>query len=234
MHGRSTPPARGAAVGPRPAARAASGIGTVLVALLLAGALGGCGVTDIPSAPKTVTVLVDPPSTPAPGPSGADTSIPTQTAPGSTEVPTALAAGAQRGAPHSFAEAAVRLAGAKPAGGVTSAFVSPSGNLRCVVTGAPQAPACEVVDGRVTPPQPGLCPPGGAADIGRIELRASGAVPVCNGDAVTHADVPTLEYGSRTSAPGSVQCVSQQAGVTCLDQAHQHGFFLARRTFVTF
>jgi len=230
MHGRSTPPARGAAVGARPAARAAFGIGTALVALLLA----GCGVTDIPSAPKTVTVLVDPPSTSAPGTPATETPVPTQTAPSSTALPTALAAGAQRGAPHSFAEASARVAGAKAAAGVTSAFVSPSGNLRCVVTGGAPAPACEVVDGRVAPPRPGTCKPGGATDIGRIELTAGGAVPVCNGDTVTHADVPTLVYGSRTSAPGPVQCVSEESGVTCVDQAHQHGFFLARRTFVTF
>ncbi|WP_076261621.1 hypothetical protein [Intrasporangium flavum] len=233
MHGRSTPPARGAAVGTRPAARAALGTGTALAALLLAGLLGGCGVTDIPSAPKTVTVLVDPPSASASAPA-TETPVPTETAPSSTAVPTALAAGAQRGAPHSFAEAAARVAGAKPAGGVTSAFVSPSGNLRCIVTGGAPAPACEVVEGRVTPPQPGLCAPGGASDIGRIELRAGGAVPVCNGDTVTHADAPKLEYGSRTTAAGPVQCVSEETGVTCVDQAHQHGFFLARRTFVTF
>ena len=234
MHGRSTPPARGAAVGARPAARAAFGTGTALVALLLVGALGGCGVTDIPSAPKTVTVLVDPPSTPRPDGPATETPVPTQTAPTSTALPTALSAGAQRGAPHSYAEAAARVAGASPAGSVTSAFVSPSGNLRCIVTGGAPAPACEVVEGRVTPPRPGQCRPGGAADIGRLELTADGAVPVCNGDTVTHADVPKLEYGSRTSAPGPVQCVSEESGVTCVDQAHQHGFFLARRTFVTF
>ncbi len=229
MHGRSTPHTHGATPGARPVARAALGVGTALVALLLT----GCGVTDIPSAPKTVTVLVDPPSSSAPSAPATETPVPTQTAP-STAVPTALAAGAQRGAPHSFAEAAARVAGAKPAADVTSAFVSPSGNLRCVVTGGAPAPACEVVAGRVPPPRPDLCPSGGPTDVGRIELTDHGAVPVCNSDTVTHADVPTLTYGSRTSAPGPVQCVSEESGVTCIDQTHQHGFFLARRTFVTF
>jgi hypothetical protein len=232
MHGRTTPPARGAAVRARPVPVAVLGAVVALVAV----AVSGCGATDIPAPTTTVTVVVDPPAS-GPGTTGSaspgTTPVPTQTAT-TTAVPTALAAGPQRGAPHSFAEAAARVAGAKPAAGVTSAFVSPSGNLRCVVTGGSSAPACEVVEGRVAPPQAGLCPPGGAPDIGRIELTARGAVPVCNTDAVAHADVPTLGYGARTSAPGPVQCLSEEAGVTCVDRAGRHGFFLARRTFVTF
>ena len=72
-------------------------------------------------------------------------------------------------------------------------------------------------------------------DIGRIELSDKGARPVCNSDTIRRDDAPSLPYGSRTDPSlGSVACVSEESGMTCVDAASQHGFFIARETFVTF
>jgi hypothetical protein len=217
----------------------------VLVRILaLVGAIGvtsmvlaGCGVTDIPSPRKTVTVYVDPTasSSPAPQTTAApptSTPAPTTTSP----VPTSLAAGRQRGAPHSFAEAQQRIAGARVAGGTAAAFQSPSGNISCVTGGGPdRLAACEVQQGRIAPPLPSICPAGGPTDIGRIELSDKGARPVCNSDTIRQGGAPILAYGSRTDPSlGAVACVSEETGMTCVDAASQHGFFIARDTFVTF
>jgi hypothetical protein len=147
----------------------------------------------------------------------------------------ALAVGRQRGAPHSYEEAQARIGAARPAGGVTDAFRSPSGNIVCTLGGAPgPLTACEVGSGRIDPPLPSICPPDGPKDIGRIELDASGALPVCNSDTVGTGDEPELGYGRRTRPNGTTACLSETFGVTCIDESSRHGFFLARGTFVTF
>ena len=211
--------------------------GGALVAVAAALVVSSCGVTDIPSAPRTVTVLVDPPSastavggTAQPGTG----TVPTETA-RPTPVPATLAVGRQRGAPHSYAEAQARVDAAAAAEGVTTDFASPSGNIRCRVGGASATPACDLAAGRVSPPLPTICLAGGPQDIGRIELTDRGAFPVCNADTLSRDGLPTLEYGRRTAdSAAPVRCLSEEAGVTCIDAAHGHGFFLARETFVTF
>ncbi|GAB3880563.1 hypothetical protein [Terrabacter terrigena] len=209
----------------------------VAPAVLLAAAalVAACG-TDTPSSRPTVTVFVDPPAkaaatTPAP----ARTSVPTVAAqPTTAAVPTALAVGRQRNAPHSYAEARARIESASPASPVTSTFQSPSGNIVCHLGGARGLAACEVRSGRVGLPTTSICPPGGPTDIGRVELRASGARPVCNADTIRDGGEPKLSYGSRTAALDPVACVSEESGVTCVDSSSRRGFFLARGTFVTF
>ena len=96
------------------------------------------------------------------------------------------------------------------------------------------AAACEVAQGRIPPPLPTICRAGGPKDIGRIELGASGAVPVCNSDTIRLGSEPKLAYGARTAPSGTTACLSEEFGVTCIDTAGRHGFFLARDTFVTF
>ncbi|MEO7751920.1 MAG: hypothetical protein ABIS35_00755 [Terracoccus sp.] len=213
-----------------------AGLRTGAVALASALALTGCGLGDV-GAP-VVTVTVTPTGTAAPTPTPATpSSIPTVAAtptPRSTPVPTALAAGAQRGAPHSWAEANARIAKGKPAPAVTDVFVSPSGNIFCTIA-AGSPPACEVADGRTPPPRAGICPAGGPTDIGRIELTSAGAVPVCNSDSIRTGTPPKLAYGSRAGSPGgTVSCLSEKVGVTCADSATKHGFFVAKNTFTTF
>ncbi|MBC9821994.1 hypothetical protein [Terrabacter sp. MAHUQ-38] len=199
--------------------------------------VAGCGATDIPSPRPTVTVFVDAPGATRAAGAGASRAssvgtVQPQDSPSS--LPTALAAGRQRGAPHSYAEARARLDAAPPTAGVTDGFQSPTGNIRCTLGGSPSLAACEVKKGRIDPPVPSICPPDGPEDIGRIELKASGAFPVCNSDTVGQADEPKLPYGARTASADPVGCLSEEFGVTCVDASTQHGFFLARDTFVTF
>jgi len=211
------------------------------VAALCAGgavvlALSACGMTDLPTPRRTVTVTVD-----APGATTSTaTSIPTTsatptTSSSSTGVPTSLAVGKQRGAPHSFDEAKQRLDGATAAD-VGSVFQSPTGNITCSATGAQGAVmTCDVAKGRSSAPASAPCPSGGPSDIGRIELTAAGARPVCNSDTIRQGTAATLAYGVRTGPSlGSVACLSEEFGMTCVDEASRHGFFLARDTFVTF
>ena len=205
----------------------------LLVSVAVVTLVAACG-TDTPSSRPTVTVYVDPPSPATPTSTASTTSVPTIAAePTTAAVPTALAVGRQKGAPHSYAEARARIAGA-PAGAAAGSFQSPSGNIVCHLGGAQGLAACEVGTGRATSPLPTLCPAGGPKDIGRIELRAAGAQPVCNSDTIRDGGEPKLAYGSRTTALDPVACLSEEAGVTCVDSGSRHGFFLARNTFVTF
>jgi hypothetical protein len=206
----------------------------VLASLAVVSLLASCGATDIPSPRRTVTVTVDAPSTaPAETPEPTQTEVPTS-APTATPVPTALAAGRLRGAPRSFAEAQGRIDAAPPAASVTDRFRSPSGNIVCRRSTDAGTAACEVAKGRVDPPLPSICPAGGPPDIGRIELGPGGALPVCNSDTIRTGGEPELGYGKRTQPSGTTACLSESFGVTCIDTASRHGFFLARDTFVTF
>lgn len=198
-------------------------------------ALSACGMTDMPTPRRTVTVTVD-----APGAATASTSVPTLSTtptspPSSTAMPTSLAVGKQRGAPHSFDEAKQRIDRATSAD-VGSVFQSPTGNITCSTTGGQGVlVTCDVAKGRSDAPASAPCPPGGPSDIGRIELTAGGARPVCNSDTIRQGTAATLAYGVRTGASlGSVACLSEEFGMTCVDEGSRHGFFLARDTFVTF
>ncbi len=214
-------------------------LSSVLASVL---ALSACGFNDAgtPVVTVTVTPTDEAAATPTSAtPSSVPTVAATPTAPSSTTpttptVPTALAAGAQRGAPHSYAEASRSIRSGRESARVDGVFVSPSGNIFCTI-GVGSTPACEVADGRTKPPEDGICSADGPKDVGRIELTGAGAVPVCNSDTVRRGTPPTLPYGSRAEAPGStVSCLSERVGVTCVDSATEHGFFVAKRTFVTF
>ena len=194
-------------------------------------------MTDLPTPRRTVTVTVD-----APGAAtqASPTSVPTVTATPttpatSTAAPMTIAVGRQRGAPHSYDEAKQRIDGATPAD-VGSVFQSPTGNITCSSAGGEGvAVTCDVAKGRSDAPASAPCPAGGPRDIGRIELTAAGARPVCNSDTIRQGAAATLPYGVRTGRSlGSVACLSEEFGMTCVDDASKHGFFLARDTFVTF
>jgi hypothetical protein len=218
----------------------------VLASVAVASLLGSCSATDLPTPRRTVTVVVDAPT--ATGtPSRTSGPVPTQTAPApspttsspsTSPVPTALSVGRHRGAPTSFDAAKERINSttrvADGAPGIGAGFRSPSGNLVCAAGTGETRLACEVAKGRVAPPLPTICPSDGPKDIGRIELRREGAVPVCNSDTIRTGREAELAYGTRTPPGGPLACLSETSGVTCIDAAGGHGFFLARDTFVTF
>ena len=78
-------------------------------------------------------------------------------------------------------------------------FQSPTGNITCSASGGPGVVmTCDVAKGRSTAPASAPCPEGGPTDIGRIELTAEGARPVCNSDTIRQGAAATLAYGVRT------------------------------------
>jgi hypothetical protein len=96
------------------------------------------------------------------------------------------------------------------------------------------AMACELAEGRV--PAPDVCPPGGPAEVRRLELSADRVVPVCSGSIRGEGErAPKLRYGRRTVVAGTpIQCLSETVGVTCIDTVGRRGFFVAKGSFSAF
>jgi hypothetical protein len=192
-------------------------------------ALAACS-SERPGPSATVTVWVDPAA-------GAETTAsaetpsaePTSSQP---EIPVELTAGHLRGAVRSYEEAQQHIDDARRSEEL-AAFRSPSGNIFCRI--GPGQAACEVREGRVGPPIDGLCGESAATDVGRLELAEGRATPVCNTDSIRDPGAPKLAYGLRATVPDvEVTCLSEESGVTCVDPATEHGFFIARGSFTTF
>ena len=192
-------------------------------------ALSACsGVRPGPAA--TVTVWVDP----APGaePTASPETPSAEPTSSQPEIPVALTAGHLRGAVGSYEEARHHFDNARRTMEL-AAFRSPSGNIFCRI--GPGQAACEVREGRVGPPIAGLCGESTAPDVGRLELAEGRVTPVCNTDSIADPGAPKLAYGRRATVPGvEVTCLSEESGVTCVDPATEHGFFIARGSFTTF
>ncbi|MEO7000094.1 MAG: DUF6636 domain-containing protein [Terracoccus sp.] len=214
----------------------------------VAGALlTGCGSAS--PAPPVTTVTVYPDGTtvtPAPvttsTPPGGPSSVPTLVAPSQgpgttpTAPPAPVRVGVLRGAPADFAGASARVSKAPAADAAATSVVSPSGNIFCGVIDNGAGVGCEVAKGRSPTPKSAPCPGGGGAtDIGRVELTAAGAKPICNSDTIRVSGAPQLAYGKRWSPAGtSFSCLSESAGVTCVDSSAKHGLFIARETYATY
>lgn len=201
---------------------AAAGLGLATLAL------GACTSASGDMSPVTVTVY------------------PTETASGATPIPTEYAgspsdgtgvsrsAGPLKGAPSGFADAMGRLDRAKTSDTVQGFFVSPSGNIFCNVIQDGSTMACELAQGRIDAPAD--CPPGGPTQVRRLELGGDRVTVACDGT-IRKSDPkpPTLPYGSKTIVAGTpVECLSETAGVTCVDTSGHRGFFVAKGTFETF
>lgn len=188
--------------------------------------LGGCG-SSTPAAPQTTTITV----TPTPSASSA-TATPTST----TSTTSTSSTTAAVSPPTTFAEATARLATGTVDAAAGNAFTSPSGNIFCTVSNAGGTPVgCELKGGRIAQATAGSCPTGGPQDIGRIEFLSNGPTPICNSDSIIQVNVPALKYGSIGAVGGSpIRCLSETIGMTCVDTATQHGFFIARNTYTVF
>lgn len=188
----------------------------VPVALLLGvSVLAGCGGSD--ASPSTTTVTIRPTVTATPStPSSTTAARPTP--------------------PQTYDDAVKHLATGIPDAAAAKTFVSPTGNISCDIFAGSPIRGCELRTGRIAPPTADYCGGpggGGAKDIGRVQFSAAGPVAVCNSDTIVKDGAPTLKYGSVATA-GSIACISESIGVTCLDSATKEGFFLARDTFFIF
>jgi hypothetical protein len=172
-----------------------------------------------------------PTATPAPIPTGTQpTASPRPTPP----LPTRLAFGHQRGAPHDYAQARSRFADVAVDPSIEGIFRSPSGNIACDVSNSAAVAQCLLDKGRIKVADR-LCSDDKADRVRGVELTDSGAFPVCRGEVAAAKKAPKLRYGSKTVVPDSpFTCLSEEAGVTCIDTDYERGFFIAKNTFVTF
>ncbi len=223
---------------------------SLTAALAVAGValLTGCGSASPAPPVTTVTVYPDgttvtPAPTTASTPPAGPSSVPTLAAPSqgtnttTTTSPAPVRIGVLRGAPADFAEASARVSKAPAADAAATAVLSPSNNIFCGVIDGGAGVACEVDKGRAPTPKSAPCPSGGggATDVGRVEMTATGAKPICNSDTIRVPGAPKLAYGKRWSPAGTpFSCLSESAGMTCIDSTAKHGLFIARETYATY
>ena len=202
-------------------------LATAAAALSLVGLTACGGAEPLPAA--TVTVWVDPPVAPD------SQSTPEEASPTTSEetaAPVTLRAGHLDDAVTSYEQARESFDEAGRSVEVAD-FRSPSGNIYCRL--GPDFATCEVEEGRIEPPDDGICAGGEATDVGRLELVAGAVTPVCNTDSMRDPEAKKLAYGRIARLPGvDVTCLSEERGVTCIDPRSEHGFFIARGTFTTF
>lgn len=75
----------------------------------------------------------------------------------------------------------------------------------------------------------------GCDRVGRVELTAAGAKPICNSDTIRVSGAAKLAYGKRWGPSGTpFSCLSESAGMTCVDSSAKHALFIARETYATY
>ena len=135
--------------------------------------------------------------------------------------------------PTTYDEALARIGAARDVteqgAAALVAFTSPSGNIYCALDQSSAYPACELRTGQVEDPSACGDQPM-TTQVGRIELRPEGAVPVCNTDTIVQPGAAVLAYGT-SAYTRDTACVSEQVGVTCVSRAAPVGFFLAKGTY---
>ena len=113
-------------------------------------------------------------------------------------------------------------------------FVLPSGNLYCAIA-VPGLPAgCEISQGAIK--DPSVCDvPQISQYVGRVEFRHGRATPICNTDTIRTPGAPVLHYGDAAKmAGGTIACLSETIGVTCISLVRTEGFFLHRGEYDVF
>jgi hypothetical protein len=110
-----------------------------------------------------------------------------------------------------------------------SGFVSPTGNVSCMIDAG--WARCDIIDRDWAPPaRPADC----EFDYGQgISLaRGEQAHFVCAGDTAFGAD-EVLPYGDSITA-GVLWCESAEAGITCRDTQTSHGFSISQQAYQLF
>ena len=112
-------------------------------------------------------------------------------------------------------------------------FVTPSRNIICAVVpaDATTGAACEIDQGRIRERRCGTGD--GARDVGRIVFVRGVPTPECNSDTMfSSRSQRVLAYGWVAHVrQGSVECLSERAGVTCIDGGARRGFALSRGSY---
>jgi hypothetical protein len=110
-----------------------------------------------------------------------------------------------------------------------SGFVSPTGNVSCMIDA--DWARCDIIDRDWSPPpRPADC----EFDYGQGISLAPGepAEFVCAGDTAFGAD-EVLPYSVSISA-GVLRCESAEAGITCRDTQTSHGFSISQQAYQLF
>lgn len=198
-----------------------------LVALLV---LAGCGGGTAPTSTGGEATVTGAATTPATTAGGATDTVPALTEPATTTDPIDATV-----APTTFTEAIGAFGAGQVVNPPIARFESPSGNFYCSLEldGSPNG--CELTRVTLDPGPDVDCPPG-VSGVGRIEFDATGVRALCNTDSIrTGASAPVLEYGQIAQLRGSpIACLSRRIGMTCIDSAARHGFFVNTDGYVIF
>ena len=113
-------------------------------------------------------------------------------------------------------------------------FVTPSGNIYCSLKVSGFPVGCELSQGSIK--DPAACGNNPVSKyVGRVEFHGGRAVPVCNTDTIRTPGARTLKYGDIAYIPGwHYACLSEEIGVTCINENKTEGFFLHRGEYVIF
>jgi hypothetical protein len=112
--------------------------------------------------------------------------------------------------------------------------VSPSGNIYCALKVRGMPTGCEINQGTVKDPD--ACGDNPVSKyVGRIEFHRGRAVPICNTDTIRTPGARTLKYGDIAHIDGwHYACLSEEIGMTCINENKTEGFFLHRGEYVIF
>jgi hypothetical protein len=137
----------------------------------------------------------------------------------------------------SIAAAATTLAPAAYADRSFYAFLSPSGNIRCVLSSddSPSPIAqCQIENHTYVAPAAAPCADGGAPPGWQFRLD-QGKQPYlpCEYSALDSGEgnrLPTLDYG-QTRSLGAITCDSEVSGMTCTDANTGHFFRVSQESY---
>jgi hypothetical protein len=143
---------------------------------------------------------------------------------------TVIASSPPQTAPNSFAKTTSEKA-AEPIVHL-SAFLTPSGNIGCMIAGG--VVRCDIEHRSWKPPaRPSSCPD--VVDFGQgLQIGSSGPARfVCAGDTAREPGAPKLAYGSASEAEG-FKCSSSRDGLSCKRSSDGHGFFISIQSYRIF
>jgi hypothetical protein len=136
--------------------------------------------------------------------------------------------------PRTYDAALRHFARAKGTEHAYKKFVTPSGNIYCALRMPGIPTGCELNQGTIKDPD--ACPGNPVSEfVGRVEFHRGRAVPICNTDTIRTPGAKTLKYGDIAHIPGwHYACLSEEIGVTCINENKTEGFFLHRGEYVIF